>query len=160
MSTLFYLSQFCQNINVLLYSDSHHWTICLSHIRIRPVICKMQSHLQIKQLHHKHRSKICRHMYSNSLKACQITIRIYEYVDVFKLLSSNIVGGGWPDTDHEVGWTIHYQCCSCCCFCDHFETNFLLPPQSQDSVHAHTTTFLKRKESRSGVEPRSFCLPA
>ena len=23
-----------------------------------------------------------------------------------------------------------------------------------------TTTFLKRKESRSGIEPRSFCLPA
>ena len=23
-----------------------------------------------------------------------------------------------------------------------------------------TTTFLKRKDSRSGIEPRSFCLPA
>ena len=40
---------------------------------------------------------------------------------------------------------------------------FQLEAKSQDKVtgqYPQTTTFLMRKESRSGIEPRSFRLPA
>ena len=36
--------------------------------------------------------------------------------------------------------------------------HYLRITKSQDSVHR--PQLLKRKESRSGIEPRSFCLPA
>ena len=41
------------------------------------------------------------------------------------------------------------------------ESHFNVSVGSDDKViRPQTTTFLKRKESRSGVEPRSFRLPA
>ena len=43
------------------------------------------------------------------------------------------------------------------------ESHFNVSVEVMDKVTRqcpHTTTFLKRKESRSGIEPRSFRLPA
>ena len=40
----------------------------------------------------------------------------------------------------------------------HFNVSLIVGTKSQDSVHR--PQLLKRKESRSGVEPRSLCLPA
>ena len=42
----------------------------------------------------------------------------------------------------------------------HFNVSVGSDGQSHKTVStAQTTTFLKRKESRSDIEPRSFCLP-
>ena len=44
------------------------------------------------------------------------------------------------------------------------ESHFYVPLIVRDKVTRQcppqTTTFVKREESRSGIEPRSFCLPA
>ena len=43
------------------------------------------------------------------------------------------------------------------------ESHFSVSLTVRDKVtrqYPQTTTFLKRKESRSGIEPRSLCLPA
>ena len=42
----------------------------------------------------------------------------------------------------------------------HFNVSVGSDGQSHRTVSRQTTTFLKRKESRSGIEPRSLCLPA
>ena len=40
------------------------------------------------------------------------------------------------------------------------ESHFNVSVGSDRQSHPQTTIFLKRKESRSGIEPRSFRLPA
>ena len=40
----------------------------------------------------------------------------------------------------------------------HFNVSLIVKTKTQDSVHR--PQLLKRKESRSGFEPKSFCLPA
>ena len=42
----------------------------------------------------------------------------------------------------------------------HFNVSVGSDGQSHKTVSTKPTTFLKRKESRSGIEPRSFRLPA
>ena len=43
---------------------------------------------------------------------------------------------------------------------NHFNVSAESDGQSHRTVSLPTTTFLKRKQSRSGIEPRSFRLPA
>ena len=63
--------------------------------------------------------------------------------------------GGWGV---EVGIDCHHQNDSCIKMGSD-ESHFNISVGSDGQSHK-TTTFLKRKESRSGIEPRSFRLPA
>ena len=42
----------------------------------------------------------------------------------------------------------------------HIKVSLLVRDKSHKTVSVDHTTFSKRKESRSGIEPRVFCLPA
>ena len=42
----------------------------------------------------------------------------------------------------------------------HFDVSFNCERQSHETVSTNHNLFLQKKDSRSGIEPRSFCLPA
>ena len=42
----------------------------------------------------------------------------------------------------------------------HFNVSLTVRGKLSHKTVSKTTTFLKRRESRSGIEPRPFCLPA
>ena len=42
----------------------------------------------------------------------------------------------------------------------HFNVSSVVRDKVTNKTSVHRPQFLKRKDSRSGIEPRSFCLPA
>ena len=72
------------------------------------------------------------------------------------------MGGGGEEGDYIPFVHCHHQNDSCIKMCSD-ESHFIISLIVRDKVTrqcTQTTTFLNRKNSRSGIEPKSFCLPA